>query len=98
MTTSPELASLQLHPKCLLTELEDGTGVVLNLETKIYHTLNATAVTLWKALERGVHEDADLANQLVGDFEVDPERALSDVTVALAEFEREGFLARTKTP
>ncbi|MES1185310.1 MAG: PqqD family protein [Myxococcales bacterium] len=85
---------LELHPKCLLTELEDGTGVVLNLETKFYHTLNATAVTLWKALGRGVRSEAELAKELVGVFEVEEAQALTDVAAALIEFEREGFLIR----
>ena len=83
---------LTLHPKCMLTELEDGTGVVLNLETKFYHTLNATAVTLWKALGEGATTNAELANKLVAEFEVDEEAALTDVATALLEFEREGFL------
>jgi len=85
---------LKLHPKCLLTELEDGTGVVLNLETKFYHTLNSTAVTLWKALQQGTRTDAELASKLVSEFEVDEARALADVATALSEFEREGFLIR----
>ena len=82
----------KLHPKCLLTELEDGTGVVLNLETKFYHTLNSTAVTLWKSLERGAQTNADLARALVSEFQVDEAQALADVAVALSEFECEGFL------
>jgi len=82
------------HPKCLLTELEDGTGVVLNLETKFYHTLNSTAVSLWKALEAGVSSQQELASKIVSDFEVDEETALADVASALEEFEREGLLAR----
>ena len=89
-----EFQMLELHPKCLLTELEDGTGVVLNLETKFYHTLNPTAVTLWKALQQGLRDDAELAKKLVSEFDVDEGRALTDVTAALIEFEREGFLSR----
>jgi hypothetical protein len=90
----PEPGTLNLHPKCLLTELDDGTGVVLNLETKFYHTLNSAAVTLWKALERGARTDAELAGRLVSEFEVDEAQALADVAVALLEFERDGLLVR----
>jgi len=85
------------HPKCLLTELEDGTGVVLNLETKFYHTLNATAVSLWKALEAGSTTELELARKLVTDFEVDETSALVDVSLALDEFEREGLLVRANS-
>ena len=87
-----DIGRLRPHPKCLLTELEDGTGVVLNLETKFYHTLNSTAVTLWKALEAGLVTDHELASQLVTEFEVDETQALADVRAALGEFEREGLL------
>ena len=85
---------MTLHPKCLLTELEDGTGVVLNLETKFYHTLNATAVTLWKALAHGACDNQVLASTLVSAFQVEEAQAMADVAVALLEFEREGFLLR----
>ncbi|HTA88015.1 MAG TPA: PqqD family protein [Polyangiaceae bacterium] len=92
MSASPTLDKVRLHPKCLLTELEDGTGVVLNLETKFYHTLNPAAVTLWKALEAGLVTDHELASKLVTEFEVDEAQALADVQTALGEFEREGLL------
>jgi hypothetical protein len=85
---------LKAHPKCLLTELDDGTGVILNLQTKFYHTLNSTAVSLWKALEAAPATEQELANRLVAEFEVAEEDALKDVTVALDEFEREGLLVR----
>jgi hypothetical protein len=89
-----EPGAMELHPKCLLTELEDGTGVVLNLETKFYHTLNSTAVTLWKSIELGARTNAELASALVSEFQVDEAQALADIPVALLEFEREGFLLR----
>ncbi|HET7541986.1 MAG TPA: PqqD family protein [Polyangiaceae bacterium] len=85
---------LDLHPKCLLTELDDGTGVLLNLEAKFYHTLNATAVTLWKSLERGARTNEELATALIREFQVDEARALADVAVALRDFEHEGLLVR----
>ena len=94
MNDDTQTTKLEPHRKCLLTELEDGTGVVLNLETKFYHTLNATAVSLWKALEASAGSNEELASKLVTDFEVDEASALADVTVALDEFEREGLLVR----
>ena len=92
MSNPPDRGMPKLHPKCLLTELDDGTGVVLNLETKFYHTLNSTAVTLWKALEHGAQTNAELASKLVSEFHVEQAQATADVAVALLEFEREGFL------
>jgi len=92
LSTATDPNTARPHPKCLLTELEDGTGVVLNLETKFYHTLNSTAVALWKALEAGVGTERELASKLVTEFEVDEALALADVQTALGEFEREGLL------
>jgi hypothetical protein len=94
--TDATAIQLKPHPKCLLTELEDGTGVVLNLETKFYHTLNTSAVVLWKALEAsaGASTARELAGALVREFEVDEETALADVVVALAELEGDGLLVR----
>ena len=92
MSNSSDSGIHRLHPQCLLTELDDGTGVVLNLETKFYHTLNATAVSLWKSLEQGAQTNAELASGLISQFQVDEAQALADIAVALLEFEREGFL------
>lgn len=86
---------LKPHPKCLLTELDDGTGVVLNLQTKFYHTLNTTAVTLWKALDAGMTTEQDLARALATEFEVEEAQALADIRVALGELEQEGLLTRS---
>ena len=78
-------ATLRPHPKCLLTELDDGTGVILNLETKYYFTLNATGVVLWKALEGGARTPQEIVARLVGEFEVEEAEALADVRAVLDE-------------
>jgi hypothetical protein len=93
----PNHRRLELQQKCLLTELDDGTGVVLNLETKFYHTLNATAVCMWKMLARGVSSEQQLVGSLVAEFQVGEEQASTDIALALLEFEREGFLVQQAT-
>ncbi len=35
----------------VFTQLDDGTGVLLNLETLLYFSLNRTGVVLWKQIE-----------------------------------------------
>jgi hypothetical protein len=35
----------------VFTPLDDGTGVLLNLTTLIYYSLNRTGVALWQELE-----------------------------------------------
>jgi hypothetical protein len=72
---------VRVSPRALLTELGDGTGVVLDLDTKFYFNLNRTGVTVWKALAAqadGATPRA-LAELLVQRFDVALEAALSDV-------------------
>ena len=35
----------------VFTPLDDGTGVLLNIETRVYYSLNRTGSMLWKLLE-----------------------------------------------
>src|SRR5947209_3318276 len=54
----------------ILTEMGDGTAVLLNMKTKFYYTLNETAAFLWKHIEGGASLDA-LADALSATFAVD---------------------------
>ena len=55
----------RIHPSVLFTDLDDGTGVLLHLDSKYYYTLNQTGAVIWKALaaQEGAGE-AELAEQL----------------------------------
>jgi len=83
---------IKQHEKCLLTELADGTGVLLHLETKFYFTLNATGVAVWKAVGAGARTELDVAQRLCEEFEVDPETARADLAGLLAMMLNEGLL------
>jgi hypothetical protein len=72
-------------PNCLLTELGDGTGVLLDLDTKFYFTLNETGVAVWKALAKERANATALAAVLVAEFEVTDAQALEDVSALLTE-------------
>ncbi len=89
---------VRASPRALLTELGDGTGVVLDLDTKFYFTLNRTGVLVWKELvtrKDGATPHA-LAALLVKQFDVEPDAALADVLVILETMGDEGLLARDK--
>lgn len=77
------------NSQVLFTELDDGTGVLLHLETKFYFTLNRTAVVVWKAIEAvelGERAtEAAVAEQLARTFRVTVEQAARDVDVLLRE-------------
>jgi hypothetical protein len=85
-------ADLSHNDKCLLTELADGTGVILHLETKFYYTLNATGVEVWKAIAAGAKTEQDVVAKIVAEFAVDPEIARTDVASVLSTMRTEGLV------
>jgi hypothetical protein len=77
----------------VLSELPDGSGLILDLETKFYFTLNPTGLVVWKVLgdADGVTA-ADLAKALVDAFDVEPSTALDDVQNLLRRLLDEGLV------
>ena len=43
---------VEKSPLTVFTPLDDGSGVLLNLETLFYYNLNRTGVALWQEIER----------------------------------------------
>ena len=78
------MSEMQPHPQALFTELDDGTGVLLHLETKFYFTLNPAAVLVWKSLGDGA-STAAIADRLTAAFRVERDVAERDITAILAE-------------
>ena len=78
----------------ILTEMKDGTGVLLDLESKFYFTLNATGVAVWKLLASGEAETAaELAARIARDFDAPSLEAVeADVAALLAELSAEGLI------
>lgn len=70
------------HPEVILTELSDGTGVLLHLNTKFFFTLNETAVLVWKVLSMGA-SSTELARAIVEHFDVDLAAAERDARALL---------------
>lgn len=81
-------------PRVILTEMPDGTGLLLHLDTKFYFTLNATGVFVWKQLAEG-GSFALLVEELTRRFEVDLDAARQDTTALLEELRREGLVSAT---
>ena len=77
----------------VLTELPDGTGVLLHLQTGYYFTLNATGVRAWKLLDAGFQNPAELASALSAQFpEIEPGLVRLDVEALLADLDRESLI------
>jgi hypothetical protein len=81
-------------PDVLLTELADGTGVLLDLRSKFYFALNRTGLVVWKLLAAGKGASPEaLAEALAARFEgTTPEAAREDVAELLRELLDEGLL------
>ena len=85
------LSELTPDPNVILTEMEDGTGVLLNVTTKFYYTLSETAVVVWRKLQEGSAVDGAIA-ALVADFEVERAEAEKDVEALLEELLSDGLV------
>jgi hypothetical protein len=81
--------------EAVLTELKDGTGVLLHLGTRHYYTLNRTGVLLWKLLAEGAARDAaGLAQAIAARFAgADAAAVRADVDTLLAELAAERLVA-----
>ena len=79
---------LRASERALLTELGDGTAVLLDLESKFYFTLNETAIFVWRRLaarDAPAPSRAELAAAVTAEFETDAQTAEADLE-ALLEF------------
>lgn len=85
------MASLVASPKVILTETQEG-GVLLDLDTKFYFTLNASGVTVWKRLAKGPATLDDLGAALSDEFDVDRETASRDAASVVAVLRDEGLV------
>lgn len=64
----------------VFTPLEDGTGVLLNLETLFYYSLNRTGVALWKEIDSKKVLTADeLVRSICDRFEISDDVASREI-------------------
>lgn len=77
----------------VFTDLDDGSAVLLHLQTKYYYSLNETGCFLWKVLdgdEGGTEERMVL--ELTENFDVDKDRARADVREFIQELIEQGLI------
>ena len=83
------------NDRALLTRLADGTGVLLDLDTKFYFTLNETGVFVWDTLADADKRSVDaLVAALLDAFEVDDATARADIESVLDALETHRLLTR----
>jgi hypothetical protein len=75
----------------VLTAHLEGEAVLLHMETKNYHRLNATAALMWKGLERGLSPEAVL-DEVLARYDVDRATAAAELDRLLAELGQRGLV------
>jgi hypothetical protein len=81
------MGRLARNPDVECTELADG-AVLLNMETRLYYSLNQTGLELWNATD-GANGPEQVAKRLTEAFEIDEQAALGAVASFMPELERE---------
>jgi len=76
----------------LLVRRSGDELLILDTVNDRIHKLNETAAFIWDRLAEGL-SDADIAGQLIAEFDVDNEVADSDLSAALKQFRALGFIA-----
>jgi hypothetical protein len=84
MTEARDLL-LRTDPRVLLTELDDGSGLLLHLRTKLYFTLNEQAVLVWKTLASEPCTASRLVDVLEATYDAPRAAIESDVRTLLDE-------------
>ena len=75
---------VQKSAPTVFTPLDDGTGVLLNLETLLYFALNKTGVAIWQEIERNSNPTVDLlAHAICQRFDIDEEGARQGIVTFL---------------
>jgi hypothetical protein len=73
----------------VFTPLEDGTGVLLNLETRCYYNLNKTGAAVWRDIEgKGSISLEDIATAICDRFDVAQDAARIDLRAFLEHLAR----------
>lgn len=71
-----------------ISRLDDGSGVVLDVERERLFSLNATGLSIIQALADGAEDDAAVVDAMVERFETDSGTAARDLERFLADLLR----------
>ncbi len=77
----------------VFTDLDDGSAVLLHLESKYYYSLNETGSFLWKLMEKaeGISEE-EMIKELCENFDVKEGKAKQDVDEFIHNLSEEGLI------
>jgi hypothetical protein len=78
----------------LLTTTIEDTLIMLNVPRGSYHSLNDVGARIWALLEQPVSEP-EIVEQLVQEFEVDPDACAIEVATFLGKLRERGLAAES---
>lgn len=85
------MSTLQINQQDVVFTQLDDEGVILNLRSKYYFTVNATGLRVWQLLQKGLDQEA-IVEQLMVEYDIDAATCRADVAALLAGFKREALL------
>ena len=88
MRQAVDLSRLLSSEAVSQTRLADHSGVILDIDSLQVFSVNDTGMCLVEALRDGVDDHEGLVQRIVEQFEVDRERAASDVDAFVEELAR----------
>lgn len=81
------------NPAVVFTDLEDGSAVLLDLDSKFYYSLNETGCFMWQIFEdRQVTPIQDLLDDVIKEYEVAEEDAQKDIEDFIGDLAKEGLV------
>lgn len=92
----PHDASVVATERQLSTTLGDEV-IILGLDDSQYYGLSGTGARIWELVQTP-RTVSDLLTALTAEFEVDRERAETDLAALLADMQSRGLIAITRSP
>jgi len=81
------------NPSVVFTDLEDGSAVLLDLDSKFYYSLNETGCFMWKVFEeKGAVAASEVVRELLGEYDVEESQARRDVEEFIGGLAKEGLV------
>lgn len=75
----------------VFTEFEGDEGVLVDLNSKRYYTLNETATLVWRGLEKGLSKE-EIVGRMTAAYDVTPERAADSIESLLSSLQAHHLL------
>lgn len=84
---------IKANPSVVFTDLEDGSAVLLDLDSKFYYSLNETGCFMWQVFEgQGDIPIKDLVSRMVVEYDVTEEDARRDIEEFIGDLAKEGLI------